>query len=247
MDRAWAYFWQFMVSLQKVCVKFGYWCLAECDVSIVNTGGIRSFDRTFMLVPSPDNSRYVLYLYSSLTPAHCFLIDFSSAKLSGWNVVILSDQWIIRSYSSHEAWKPGPMLVQAVTSSSQSAVSNTTPLQFSITSLPADQQAVIAPLVCCRYLKRHLSCSTAYLFSLSAWSSPQSRTSSLCSDWIECQFCSRMSIRKRMGFGKGNCQFWSGQGMIPISSLTTSLTCAIIGNFVKGRFFVECFFPQPSH
>ncbi|KAF8813361.1 NTF2-like protein [Phlegmacium glaucopus] len=91
----------------------------------VGTGGIRSFDRTFMLVPAPDTSR---------------------AKLNGWNVVILSDQWIIRSYSSHEAWKPGPMLLQAVTSSSQTAVSNTRPLQFSITSLPPDQQAAVASL-----------------------------------------------------------------------------------------------------
>jgi len=91
----------------------------------VGTGGIRSFDRTFMLVPAPDNSR---------------------AKLNGWTVVILSDQWIIRSYSSHEAWKPGPMLVQAVSSSSQTVVSNTTPLQFSITSLPPDQQADVALL-----------------------------------------------------------------------------------------------------
>ena len=71
-------------------------------------------------------------------------------------MVILSDQWIIRSYSSHEAWKPGPMLVQAVTNSSQSAVSNTTPLQFSITLLPPDQQADVALLVCCRYLTTFL-------------------------------------------------------------------------------------------
>ena len=27
--------------------------------------------------------------------------------------MILSDQLVVRSYSSHEAWKPGPMLVQA--------------------------------------------------------------------------------------------------------------------------------------
>jgi len=91
----------------------------------VGTGGIRSFDRTFMLVPASDNSR---------------------AKLNGWTVVILSDQWIIRSYSSHEAWKPGPMLVQAVTSSSQPAVPNASPLQFSITSLPPDQQVAVASL-----------------------------------------------------------------------------------------------------
>lgn len=54
--------------------------------------GIRSFDRTFVLAPAPPSSR---------------------AKLNGWDVVILSDQWTIRAYSSHEAWRPGPMRVQA--------------------------------------------------------------------------------------------------------------------------------------
>lgn len=38
---------------------------------------------------------------------------FHRAKLNGWDVTILSDQWCIRAYSSHEAWKPGPMKVQA--------------------------------------------------------------------------------------------------------------------------------------
>ena len=107
-----------------------------------------------MLVPAPDNSRYAHSIFIHIRcGANFFLIDFSSAKLSGWTVVILSDQWIIRSYSSHEAWKPGPMLVQAVTSSS--AVSNTTPVQFSITSLPPDQQAAVASLVCCCSFRRH--------------------------------------------------------------------------------------------
>ncbi|KAJ4480005.1 hypothetical protein J3R30DRAFT_3701151 [Lentinula aciculospora] len=53
--------------------------------------GLRSFDRTFVLVPAPEGSR---------------------AKLSGWDVVIISDQWTIRAYSSPDAWKPGPMIVQ---------------------------------------------------------------------------------------------------------------------------------------
>ncbi|KAJ7056667.1 hypothetical protein C8F01DRAFT_1211342 [Mycena amicta] len=54
--------------------------------------GIRSFDRTFMLAPAPEGSR---------------------AKMNGWDVVILSDQWTIRGFSKPEAWKPGPLLVQA--------------------------------------------------------------------------------------------------------------------------------------
>ena len=37
------------------------------DGLLVGTGGIRSFDRTFMLVPAPDNSRYVHSIYSYLT------------------------------------------------------------------------------------------------------------------------------------------------------------------------------------
>lgn len=140
--------------------------LAEYDSLLVGTGGIRSFDRTFMLVPAPDNSRYVYYFYSYLTRGvhRFFCFFFFSAKLNGWTVVILSDQWIIRSYSSHEAWKPGPMLVQAVSSSSQTVVSNTTPLQFSITSLPPDQQAEVASLVCCCYLKTFLVAYKPILF-----------------------------------------------------------------------------------
>ncbi|EIN04027.1 NTF2-like protein [Punctularia strigosozonata HHB-11173 SS5] len=55
-------------------------------------GGIRSFDRSFVLAPSPAGS---------------------PAKAAGWDVVILSDQLLVRAYSSHEAWKPGPMRVQA--------------------------------------------------------------------------------------------------------------------------------------
>ncbi|KAI0661505.1 NTF2-like protein [Cubamyces menziesii] len=54
--------------------------------------GIRSFDRSFVLAIAPEGSR---------------------AKQSGWDVVILSDQLVIRAYSSHEAWRPGPMRVQA--------------------------------------------------------------------------------------------------------------------------------------
>ncbi len=38
---------------------------------------------------------------------------FCSARVNGWDVVILSDHWTIRNYSSPESWRPGPMLVQA--------------------------------------------------------------------------------------------------------------------------------------
>lgn len=35
------------------------------------------------------------------------------AKQAGWDVVVLSDQLVVRAYSSFEAWRPGPMRVQA--------------------------------------------------------------------------------------------------------------------------------------
>ena len=35
------------------------------------------------------------------------------AKANGWNVVILSDQLLVRAYSSPEAWAPGPMRIQS--------------------------------------------------------------------------------------------------------------------------------------
>ncbi|KAJ6577471.1 hypothetical protein B0H19DRAFT_1120082 [Mycena capillaripes] len=78
--------------------------------------GIRSFDRTFMLAPAPEGSR---------------------AKMNGWDVVILSDQWTIRGYSKPEAWAPGPMLVQATLES------NPTPPQRQLPALPPDQQALL--------------------------------------------------------------------------------------------------------
>ncbi|KAG5653640.1 hypothetical protein H0H81_011742 [Sphagnurus paluster] len=70
----------------------------------VGTEGIRSFDRSFILTPAPEGS---------------------PAKLAGWDVVILSDQWTIRVYSSHEAWKPGPLLVQALSREEQEAQQRT--------------------------------------------------------------------------------------------------------------------------
>ena len=54
--------------------------------------GVRSFDRSFVLAPAPEGS---------------------TARTNGWDVAILSDQWTIRLYSSHEAWKPRVLLVQA--------------------------------------------------------------------------------------------------------------------------------------
>ncbi|KAF8501233.1 hypothetical protein BU17DRAFT_78428 [Hysterangium stoloniferum] len=63
--------------------------------------GIRSFDRTFILAPSPEGSR---------------------AQMAGWAVLILSDQLVVRAYSSHEAWTPG-----AIRMPPQEAPSTSTP------------------------------------------------------------------------------------------------------------------------
>jgi len=90
----------------------------------VGSEGIRSFDRSFILAPAPEGSR---------------------AKVNGWDVIVLSDQWTIRGYSSHEAWKPGPLLVQAQTKQAhpaRGAAYAQSELQAS--SLPLDQQAALA-------------------------------------------------------------------------------------------------------
>ncbi len=42
-----------------------------------------------------------------------FLTGLCRAKLNGWDVMIMSDQLVVRAYSKHEAWQPGPMRVQA--------------------------------------------------------------------------------------------------------------------------------------
>ncbi|KAF7312070.1 hypothetical protein MIND_00219200 [Mycena indigotica] len=75
--------------------------------------GIRSFDRTFILAPAPEDSR---------------------ARANGWDVVILSDQWTIRGFSKPDAWKTGPLLVQATI--------DTNP-PVNPRHLPADQMALL--------------------------------------------------------------------------------------------------------
>ncbi|KAG9012465.1 nuclear mRNA export, poly(A)+RNA binding protein [Tulasnella sp. JGI-2019a] len=55
------------------------------------SNGVRSFDRTFILAPSTEGSK---------------------ARLAGWQLVIVSDQLVIRNYSSPESWAPGPITVQ---------------------------------------------------------------------------------------------------------------------------------------
>ncbi|KAF8754182.1 Paf1 [Rhizoctonia solani] len=59
------------------------------------TGGLRSFDRVFVVAPSPPDS-----------PSYA----------AGWRVTILSDQLTVRGYSANEAWVPGPIVVQNVNS-----------------------------------------------------------------------------------------------------------------------------------
>ena len=65
-----------------------------------------------------DGSRYAvsrgMIVCSQGTDGTVVCDSSSSAKLAGWSLEILSDQLVVRNYSSHEAWKQGPMLVQAV-------------------------------------------------------------------------------------------------------------------------------------
>jgi len=61
--------------------------------------------------------------------------------------VILSDQWTVRNYSSHEAWKPSPLLVQAPPGP---------PGEQAFSIFPADQRAALASLVCLRFFVEHL-------------------------------------------------------------------------------------------
>ena len=76
---------------------------------------------------------------------------YFSAKSNGWDVEIVSDQWMIRGYSSHEAWKPGPMLVQAVTRHQQQAIDiaavQATFSQSQAPSVPFDPQGTFASMV----------------------------------------------------------------------------------------------------
>jgi nuclear RNA export factor len=67
--------------------------------------------------------------------------------MNGWDVVILSDQWNIRAYSSPEAWRPGPMRVQAPDLALSSAPSL---MQVSSSSLPgmkADAEGALTAIV----------------------------------------------------------------------------------------------------
>ncbi|KAI0768083.1 NTF2-like protein [Trametes elegans] len=82
--------------------------------------GIRSFDRSFVLALAPEGSR---------------------AKQSGWDVVILSDQLVVRAYSSHEAWRPGPMRVQA------GDLLPSAGLQQALAPLPEPQRSLMQELV----------------------------------------------------------------------------------------------------
>ncbi|KAI0690620.1 hypothetical protein BC835DRAFT_1363567 [Cytidiella melzeri] len=95
------------------------------------TEGIRSFDRSFILAPAPEGSR---------------------AKLAGWDVMILSDQLNVRAYSSHTAWQPGPMRVQAgevlpssVPTPSSALLSPVAQaqLQQSLASIPEPQRSIV--------------------------------------------------------------------------------------------------------
>ena len=78
------------------------------------------------------------------------------AKLGGWNVMILSDQFTVRAYSSHEAWKPGPMKVSAGDKTGSGPKSLSSWLSSLNPQLQAQLQEAVASIVSSRHPKSHL-------------------------------------------------------------------------------------------
>ncbi|EPT05658.1 hypothetical protein FOMPIDRAFT_1034303 [Fomitopsis schrenkii] len=89
---------------------------------------IMSFDRSFILAPAPEGSR---------------------AKQSGWDLMILSDMLVIRQYSSHDAWRPGPMRVQAgdplsiTPATAQPSAQSARSLQEMLAAIPEPQRSLV--------------------------------------------------------------------------------------------------------
>ncbi|CAE6462120.1 unnamed protein product [Rhizoctonia solani] len=85
------------------------------------SGGIRSFDRVFVVAPAPPDS-----------PSYA----------AGWRVTILSDQLTVRGYSANEAWVPGPIIVQNMNSGK-----GTTPVPTTLAPMPSVQMVPIDPVL----------------------------------------------------------------------------------------------------
>ncbi|CAE6470841.1 unnamed protein product, partial [Rhizoctonia solani] len=86
------------------------------------SGGLRSFDRVFVVAPAPPDS-----------PSYA----------AGWRVTILSDQLTVRGYSANEAWVPGPIVVQNVNSGK-----GTTPVPTTIPApIPRVEMAPVDPVL----------------------------------------------------------------------------------------------------
>ncbi|CAE6456485.1 unnamed protein product [Rhizoctonia solani] len=82
------------------------------------SGGLRSFDRVFVVAPAPPDS-----------PSYA----------AGWRVTILSDQLTVRGYSANEPWVPGPIVVQNVNTGK-----GTTPVP---TPMPSMEMAALDPVL----------------------------------------------------------------------------------------------------
>jgi nuclear RNA export factor len=88
---------------------------------------------------------------------------FYRAKLNGWDVMILSDQLCIRAYSSHEAWRSGPMKVQAGGPlRSQQATQQHTP----VPPVPQALQDALSTFVCGPAPRRNPGALDLHLVSL---------------------------------------------------------------------------------
>jgi len=70
---------------------------------------------------------FILNTYRLLTES---LYCLARAHAAGWPVEILSDQLVVRGYSSHETWTPGPLKIQGV----DLAIPGPPPSQIVVTS-----------------------------------------------------------------------------------------------------------------
>ena len=116
-------------SLPKVCRSNPRFLLSGhlfFDPNWDRTDWRSSFIRSFVRF-GPCARRIEVCLSIRKTITYRLFTKLFRAKANGWGVEILSDQLVIRGYSSHGAWAPGPLLVQAAPSSNQS-----TPLPPSI-------------------------------------------------------------------------------------------------------------------
>lgn len=71
-----------------------------------------------------------------------FNSTFFRAQQAGWDVIILSDQLVVRAYSSHENWRMGAMVVQSEVEASKYPLE----VQLQLQTLVRDQASLMVML-----------------------------------------------------------------------------------------------------